>query len=70
MRIKSMVRTNKKHSVINHGTPDDMPECGFGNLAFAIGGARFDKDLSFFNPDSCTDFTKQFVVHHVVFWRA
>jgi len=33
-----MVSANKKYSMIDRKTPDDMPECGFGNLAFTIAG--------------------------------
>jgi len=70
VRIKSMVSANKKYLMIDRKIPDNMTECGFGNLAFTIGGAWFDKDPNFFNPDSCTDFSKQFMGHHVVLCRA
>jgi hypothetical protein len=33
-------------------------------------GARSDKDPHLFNPDSFTDFFKQFAVRRVIFWRA
>ncbi len=65
-----MVSANKKYSMIDCETPDYMTEWDFGNLVFAIGGKWFDKDPNFFNPDSFTDFSKQFVMHYVIFCRA